>query len=199
MTTLIRETWLEQMIDLLRLDFEKSGSPLPATPIRVSCGFPSKSALARKAPRVGECWGVESSEDRSFQVFISPVLKESVEVTATLVHELVHCAVGIDCKHRGSFPKVAKSLGLEGKMTATVAGETLKARLKELVEQLGEYPHARLIASNRPKTQGTRMILLRCPDCGYQVRTTQKWIEVGLPVCPCGIEMAVAGDNDVEG
>jgi hypothetical protein len=106
--------------------------------------------------------------------------------------------VGIDCKHRGPFPKAARAIGLEGKMTATVAGETLKTRLRGLIEQLGEYPHARLIASNRPKTQGTRMILLRCPDCGYQVRTTQKWIEVGLPVCPCGTEMAVAGDNDAE-
>lgn len=192
MTTTIRETWLEEMIDLLRPAFEKIGSPLPER-IRVSCGFPSKSALARKAPRVGECWGVESSEDHLFQVFISPVLCEGVEVTATLLHELVHCAVGIDCKHRGPFPKVAKSLGLEGKMTATVASEALTIRLKELIAKLGDYPHARLVASNRPKTQSTRMILLKCPDCGYQVRTTKKWIEVGVPTCPCGTEMEVEG------
>ena len=81
------------MIDLLRPDFEAIGAPLPEK-IRVSCGFPSKSALANKARRIGECWGVESSEDKSFQVFVSPLLKESVEVTATLVHELVHTAVG---------------------------------------------------------------------------------------------------------
>jgi len=196
MMVALREDWLAQMIDLLRSDFEKIGSPLPER-IRVSCGFPSKSALARKAPRVGECWGVESSEDRSFQVFISPVLKESVEVTATLVHELVHCVVGIDCKHRGPFPKVAKALGLEGKMTATTAGEILKTRLKELIEQLGEYPHARLVASNRPKTQTTRMRLIRCPDCGCICRMTRKWVqEVGCPTCACGGVMELDGEGE---
>ena len=93
--------------------------------------------MANKARRIGECWGVESSEDKSFQVFISPLLKEGVEVSGTLVHELVHTAVGIDCKHRGPFPRVAKAIGLEGKMTATVPGEALIVRLKELIGQLG--------------------------------------------------------------
>lgn len=187
---MLRESWLEQMIDLLRPDFAAIGSPLPMTTIRVSCGFPSKSALARKAPRVGECWGVESSEDHSFQVFISPVLREGVEVAGTLVHELVHCAVGIGCKHRGPFPRVARAIGLEGKMTATVVGESLKVRLMELIEQLGPYPHARLVASNKPKTQTTRMLKVTCKECGCVIRMTQKWLdEVGTPTCACGGEM----------
>ena len=186
---MIREDWLMKMIDLLRPDFEHVGSPLPEK-IRVSCGFPSKSALANKARRIGECWGVESSEDKSFQVFISPLLKEGVEVSGTLVHELVHTAVGIDCKHRGPFPRVAKAIGLEGKMTATVPGEALIVRLKELIGQLGPYPHARLVASNRPKTQTTRMLKVTCKECGCVVRMTRKWLdEAGLPTCGCGGEM----------
>jgi len=172
----IREDWLQQMIDLLRPDFEKLGKPLPEK-IRVSCGFPSKSALANKARRIGECWGVESSEDKSYQVFISPLLKEGIEVTSTLVHELVHTAVGIECKHRGPFVKVANAIGLEGKMTETTAGEALIARLKELIEQLGEYPHARLVASNKPKTQTTRMLKVTCKQCGCVVRMTRKWLD----------------------
>ena len=193
---MIREDWLQQMIDLLRPDFEQIGAPLPEK-IRVSCGFPSKSALANKARRIGECWGVESSEDKSFQVFISPLLKESIEVTATLVHELVHTAVGIDCKHRGPFRRVAKAIGLEGKMTATVAGEALQTRLKELIEQLGDYPHARLVASNRPKTQTTRMLKVTCQQCGCVVRMTRKWLdEAGLPTCGCGGEMEEDGGEE---
>src|SRR5271157_261254 len=125
---MFREDYLQQAIDLLRPDFAQAEFPLPEK-IRVSCGFPSKSALAKSKQRIGECWGVESSEDSSFQVFVSPVLKESVEVLATLVHELVHTAVGIECKHRGKFPKAAKAVGLEGKMTATTAGDALKIRL----------------------------------------------------------------------
>lgn len=193
-----REDWLQQMIDLLRPDFDKIGSPLPEK-IRVSCGFPSKSALAKTKRRIGECWGVESSEDKSFQVFISPFLKEGGEVTATLVHELVHTAVGVDCKHRGSFPKVAKAIGLEGKMTETVAGETLKTRLDELIGTLGDYPHARLVASHKPTPQTTRMRLVKCPECGYQVRTTKKWLAVGVPTCPCGTEMVAEELEDDAG
>ena len=82
---MIREEWLQELIDRLRPTFDRIGSTLPEK-IRVSCGFPSKSALANKARRIGECWGVESSEDKSFQVFISPVLKDSIEVGGCLVH-----------------------------------------------------------------------------------------------------------------
>jgi len=194
----IREDWLMRAIGLLRPDFDRIDARLPEK-IRVSCGFPSKSALANKARRIGECWGVESSEDKSFQVFVSPLLKESVEVTATLVHELVHTAVGIECKHRGRFPKVAKAIGLEGKMTATVAGDALKVRLKRLIEQLGEYPHARLVASSRPKTQTTRMLKVACKECGCVVRMTRKWLDdAGLPTCGCGGEMVEEEGGETE-
>ena len=194
----IREDWLQQMIDLLRPDFDAVGAPLPEK-IRVSCGFPSKSALAKKARRIGECWGVESSEDKSFQVFVSPVLCESVEVAGTLVHELVHAAVGIECKHRGAFPKIAKAIGLEGKMTETTVGEGLVAKLKELIAKLGEYPHARLVAANKPKTQTTRMLKVICKECGCVLRMTRKWLEdAGLPTCGCGGEMEREGGDGEE-
>lgn len=196
---MLREDWLEQMITKLRPDFDKIGSPLPEK-IRVSCGFPSKSALANKARRIGECWGVESSEDKSFQVFISPLLKDGIEVAGTLVHELVHCAVGIDCKHRGPFPRVAKAVGLEGKMTETTVGETLQARLKQLIDELGVYPHARLIASNKPKTQSTRMLKVVCTQCECVVRMTRKWLdEAGVPTCGCGGEMVEEGGSEEGG
>ena len=193
---MIREDWLEHMIDKLRPDFQRINYPLPQK-IRVSCGFPSKGALANKSRRIGECWGVESSEDKSFQVFISPVLREGVEVGATLVHELVHTAVGIECKHRKPFTTAAKAIGLEGKATATVAGSALIERLKELIAELGEYPHARLVASKKPKTQSTRMLKVTCKECGCVVRMTRKWLDdAGLPTCGCGGKMAEEGGED---
>jgi hypothetical protein len=110
---------------------------------------------------------------------------------------LVHTAVGFECKHRGPFVKVAKAIGLEGKMTETTAGEALIARLKELIEQLGEYPHARLVASNKPKTQTTRMLKVTCKECGCVVRMTRKWLdEAGLPTCGCGGEMEEDGGEE---
>jgi predicted peroxiredoxin len=98
-----------------------------------------------------------------------------------------------DCQHghKAPFARIAKRVGLEGKMTATHAGKTLAQRLNALAAEIGPYPHASLDMS-QVKKQGTRLIKLVCADCGYTVRTTAKWIEIGLPTCACGEEMEVA-------
>lgn len=52
----------------------------------------------------------------------------------------------------------------------------------------------------REKKQTTRMLKVVCPDeecphndagSPYLVRTTRKWIECGLPACPCGAAMVL--------
>jgi hypothetical protein len=194
--TMSRETWLTKMTDLLRPDFIEAGVTLPEK-IRSSCGFPSKSALADKTRRIGEAWSCENSEDQSFETFITPLIGDAVEASAVLVHELIHCAVGLECGHKGLFKTVAKRIGLEGKMTATVAGAELKVRLEALVAKIGSYPHAKLVASNRPKKQGTRMLLVRCPKCGCICRMTRKWVDgAGCPICACGTPMATAATEE---
>ena len=193
-----REEWLLACIEQLRPDFDEIGSPLPVK-IRASCGWPSKSGLAKKKRRIGEAWSAKCSGDETFEVFISPVLKKTDEVVATLVHEAVHCAVGVESGHKGAFKKAAKAIGLEGKMTDTTAGPELAARICEIVEEVGPYPHAELTSSNAPKKQGTRMLLVKCPACEYQVRTTKKWLEVGVPTCPCGTVMVAEEGDDEEG
>ena len=180
-----REGWLSDLTGHLRPVFAGIDYPLPEK-IRASCGFPSRGALAKKQKRIGEAWSSDSSDDKHFETFVSPMLDDALEVAAVQVHELCHCAVDVKCGHRKPFTRVAKAIGLEGKMTATVAGETLKASLEEIIEELGPYPHAKLVHNSNSKKQGTRMILVKCPECGYQVRTTKKWIEVGTPTCPCG-------------
>jgi len=182
-----RETWLLELTSRLRPMFAGIGYSLPEK-IRASCGFPSKGALAKKKPRIGEAWSSDHSEDKHFETFVSPLLSDALEVAAVQVHELCHCAAGLECKHRKPFTTVAKAIGLEGKMTATVAGEDLKSTLQIFIDEIGPYPHAKLVHSSSPKKQGTRMILVKCPksECGYQVRTTRKWLDVGVPTCPCG-------------
>lgn len=185
-----REDWLNQMVDLLRNDFLEAGGELPEN-IRVTCGWPSQGAKAKKKRRIGECWGDDRSDDGHFEIFISPLLAEHVEVGAVLVHELVHTAVGIEAGHKAPFRKVATAMGLEGKMTATSPSKELEESLTLVAAEIGRYPHAKLTFSNKPPTQGTRMIKVQCPDpgCGYILRTTQKWIDVGLPTCCCGKQM----------
>ncbi len=180
-----RERWLTECVSALRPMFREAGQPIPRK-VRASCSWPSKSALAKRRKRIGEAWCSQQSADGSFEIFISPLLDDPIKVLAVLVHELVHCAVGVDQKHGKRFGALARAVGLEGKMTATTASDELKIKLKKIASEIGKYPHAELKYSNAEPKQSTRMKKLSCQDCGYTVRTTQKWIEVGLPACPCG-------------
>ena len=184
-----REEYLIACVEELRPDFVRVGAELP-TKIRASCGWPSKSGLAIKKKRIGEAWSATCSGDETFEVFISPVLQETVEVLATLVHELVHCAVGVEAKHGSAFRKVAKAIGLEGKMTATTAGPVLMERLKGIMEKIGKFPHAELKSSNAAPKQTTRLLKVKCVECECVVRITRKWLDdVGAPTCGCGGKM----------
>jgi hypothetical protein len=75
-------------------------------------------------------------------------------------------------------------------MTATTETPELVERLNEVIERIGQYPHAKLDTSSEKK-QGTRMKKCLCPNCGYIAYTSQKWLdEVGTPTCSgCFIEM----------
>ena len=57
------------------------------------------------------------------------------------------------------------------------------ARQTAILAELGDYPHAKLDASNRKK-QTTRLIKTECPRCGYTARVARKWLDVGAPICP---------------
>lgn len=183
-----REQWLEGLRANLAPTFEHLGHPLPAK-VRLSCGLPSKRAFSKTKRLIGQCWDSKQSEDGTHEVFISPTIADPLVVAETVAHELVHAAVGVKAGHRAAFKKCAVALGLEGKMTSTHAGEALKATLSRYVDTLGVYPHAVIDFESRKK-DGTRMLKLECPSCGYTVRTTQKWLDVGLPVCPCGGTLA---------
>jgi hypothetical protein len=147
-----REDWLGRMVDALRPTFAEHGHPLPER-IRVSCGWPSRSALSGKAQRIGEAWSQLCSADGAHETFLSPVLADPVEVGAVLVHELVHHAVGVQAGHKGPFRTLALAVGLTGPMRATSAGEALRVRLHALAEELGPYPHATLSGGNGKKKQ----------------------------------------------
>lgn len=177
-----REKWLETMTDHLRPDFVAVGRPIPDR-VRVSCGYTSKGMRSK---RIGECWASVASADETPEVFIVPGIADSLRVGDILVHELIH-ATGI-MGHKGDFRRVAVALGLEGKMTATVAGERLRARLAEIVAEIGDYPHA-ILSGNSAKKQSTRMLKMECDYCGFIARTTAKWLgEVGPPACACSGE-----------
>lgn len=185
-----REAWLQSLVAELRPRYE---GELPET-VHVSVGFTSKG---KRSKRIGECWRGECSADKAPQIFIHPALGDPVEVAETVVHELIH-ACRPDAKHGAGFRSVALRLGLTGRMTATVAGRELTTELQQLVERLGPYPHPQLVSgtSSAGPKQSTRMRKIECPTCGYTARTSQKWLDVGLPSCPEGDEMVPATEEE---
>ncbi len=166
--------------------FKSAGYDVPI--VRVACGWPVRGGLGKKKRVLGECWSKDASADQtSAQIFISPALDEvsaDMGVLATLVHEVVHAVVGHKAAHNKVFGKCARGVGLEGKLTSTNAGEKLKAEFATWVAVLGEYPHSQLHGMEKEKKQSTRLLKCECPECGYNVRVTAKWLLIGLPICP---------------
>lgn len=189
-----REQWLELAVLKLRPIFAEAGADLPN--VRVSVGWPSRGGVGGKRKVIGQCWKSIVATDKVSQLFISPVLGEDpVQMLGVLVHELVHAWDDCESGHKGAFGKMARKLGLEGKLTATTVNleSDLGRQLAGVLDELGDYPHAALnpleMEKQRPK-QSTRMIKIVCPNDGYTARTTRKWMDdLGLPKCPCGMEM----------
>jgi len=103
--------------------------------------------------------------------------------------------VGVEDGHGPKFKAFCSALGLTGKATEAVPGPDTRQWLEdEVLPMLGAYPHAAVDPSQRKK-QGTRMIKLVCPETGYTVRTTKKWLAHGVPVSPAGCEMVVQEDE----
>lgn len=179
-----REAWLAALMQkLLPLIEDAGGSIANAGTWRVSCGFPKGSS----SRAIGQCWGETCSEDGRTEMFISPTLGTASDVDHVLLHEMVHASVGVKEGHKGQFAKVARKLGLTGKLTATIAGPELRERVNAITATLPEYPHAKMTLSSQLKKQSTRMLKIKCEDCGFVARTTAKWLaDVGLPICACG-------------
>jgi hypothetical protein len=182
-----REEWLINCVNALRPWFQENGFTIPEN-VRVTCGWPHKGGLGVKRRTLGECWPKQASADKTYEMFISPSMggDTALNVAQVVAHEAVHATVGLECGHKGNFRKCAKAIGLEGKMTATVAGEKFVGWFNGA--KLPPYPHAKLDMTMRKK-QSTRMLKVVCPACreegtDYIVRMSKKAFEIGAPLCP---------------
>lgn len=183
-----REAWLIAAIHRLGRLFPE-GTTVPE--VWVSIGFPGGGSAKT---RIGECWNGVASSDGQGHIFVSPIVNGATEILAVLAHEIIHAInhANDESGHGKCFSALAKPLGLTGKMTATVAGPELVEKLQAIAEELGDFPSGNLSLTVTKKKQTTRMIKLECDCCGYTVRTTQKWIDEGLPSCPRGTMMVTS-------
>ena len=202
-----RETWLAKATDYLRPMFAEQGYQIPSD-VRVTCGFPSSRALSSKNGNryIGMCWPRGCSDANINEIAISPCLSgetNSLEVLATLVHELVHAVDDCENGHGPVFKRIALAVGLEGKMTATHASTALAAHLQKFIDAEGSFPHETLAVVKGHKKQSTRMIKASCVNdfCErdergnlYTVRLSRSWLEKGgAPICPiCQGDMEIA-------
>ena len=210
--TAIREQWLETAIELMKPHFTESIPGVEFPKVRVSVGWPG----GRSGPRtIGQCWAPFTATDNVSQIFISPVLDDPILVLATIAHELIHAIDENKSGHKGAFGVTARAIGLEGRLTATVAGEALTAVLATILAKLGTYPHAALMTASmlsKPGTPESKPETPRSPTgaplraksmqkvvcaaeekSGYLVRISNKWLDLhGTPKCPChGLAMEV--------
>ncbi len=177
-----RQEWVEKALVRLRNHFKDCGYTVPDN-IRVTIGWPKGGRT-----RVGECFFTEASQDKHFEIFVSPELGKGSKhtnqpVMEVISHEICHTIAGYEAGHKAPFKIIATAIGLEGKMTSTVPGPAMLALIKAFEEANGPYPAGALTRSMQKK-KATYLIKCECPDCGYIVYSTAKHLEKGDPICP---------------
>lgn len=176
-----REAWLTEAAEILNEElFKEHGYSLPER-WSVSCGFAFGSKKA-----IGQCWDPSTTTDNTTHMFVCPRHETAVESLDTLVHEMVHAAVGCDKKHGPEFRKCALKVGLEGKMTSASAGRELLLYLETLYNRLGKYPNspikaaAKTTKSTNTKPKWIRFVSPIDPD--YRVLVAEAQVEAhGVP------------------
>ena len=172
-----RETYLNKGVKALASLFQKQGYELP--PVNVSCSWPGGGSART---RIGECWARSASKAGVNEIFISPTIDDPIKALDVLAHELIHAIDDCQHGHRKEFTKIMRAIGLEGKPTATVAGERLHGELEKITAKLGDYPHQAL---NRPgPKQKSRQLKAVCSDCGAVWRMSNQWLQQ-VTACPC--------------
>jgi hypothetical protein len=198
MTHTTREGWLVEATQALRETLFEPHTLELSKNIRVSCGFCGGTKV------IGLCVSQECASDQSINLFVDPQLDDPVKVLDVLTHELCHAhcrTIGLDCKHKGKFAKIIRILGLEGKPTATFAGDELKATLTSIAVRLGDYPHAAVKRTTKPaKKHAWVSFVSKGHEEEYIVRANKNVVkELGPPKDPWGEDMVPKDPEDLEG
>lgn len=176
-----RESWLTEVSERCRPLF--AACKLPS--FQITCGWPCRAAMGKRR-RIGECHGPKSHPNGIYQLFISPTISEPIEVAGTIVHELVHVAVGVEATHGKQFIRLSQTIGLtKGRPTSASPGTALTDKLRKIVDKVGKYPHVAMVLSVKVVTREPCVISLEC-DCGCRITIGRKMLdEFGAPTCSC--------------
>lgn len=176
-----RESWFKAAAKAIEVRiFKPAGyEGLPRT--RIGCGWPT----GNRAKVGGQCFDADISEDKTYEIFISPKSFEPLVILGTITHEICHIIAGIKAQHKKPFIEVMRAIGMLAPFTQSIVSDDLRPVLDEIVKKLGPYPHAALGIKKKGEAKGSRLLKAMCPKCGYVARITRKWLEeVGPPICP---------------
>ena len=183
-----REGWLTQMADGIYQEILKPHNVI-LPKYQVSCSFPPKYGLGKRYRVFAQYWPGIFSINNIAQIFISPMVFESIQVGIILCHELIHAAVGVREGHKGKFKTLAKSIDLHVDRLYNTASPILITKLQRIIKRLGKYPHSMMFTIELNNIKRNGMLKVWCPSCGYIVRTSSKWLKQGIPTCHCGSRM----------
>jgi hypothetical protein len=159
-----REDWLHTAYAHVEAHAKLAGIDIPSIRLSVGYGFAGR--------RNTKGWEVvKKTRDNVPQAFVSPTLDDAADVLPALIAAT------------GKIAGKDVAAGLEA--IWTIAGS-------EVAKAMGKYPHAAAndLKTNKPQT--TRLLKVVCPACGYVVRVSAKWAQVGMPKCCCGTKMKLA-------
>lgn len=133
-----RQAWLMKAVDILRHDFWQIGETVPKN-ISV---YPTWTNDNYPRDYLGVC--IEHRLTGVYEIYIIPDIDNPLKALDVLVHELVHCVVGVRCGHDEQFQRVATAIGLDDDGLTAFAEEVLLGRLRGIREILGMYPEEEL-------------------------------------------------------
>ncbi len=180
-----REAWLTEAAQFIlddKINTHMNGKSYPAN-YRISIGYPPRSRGNSKAITV--CIASAASADSTSEIFVSPKLGDSLSILEALTHELIHYSDDCQSGHRHHFARLARKIGLVGKLTATKASPALLEYLQTIIDTLGDIPHAAINLDIAKPKQTTRMIKIECQQCGFNYRASQTQIDkITVWACP---------------
>ena len=208
-----REDWLNSVIEIYKPIFKEQGYDLPEN-IRISCGFPSSGGKSGKV--IGVVHSKDDSDGGVYEIFINPMVSDSVRVIGVTVHEICHIVVDqltggemLETQHKSPFGEVAGKMGLEKPWKATTESEEFIVKAQSFIDTvLGEYPHKNL--NGRPPKKAKRALYkMKCchgrdtdEQCKFHVYVTKKNIKEfnpeGLFFCPVHKEIKLEVE-DIDG
>ncbi|OGG56390.1 MAG: hypothetical protein A3F84_20830 [Candidatus Handelsmanbacteria bacterium RIFCSPLOWO2_12_FULL_64_10] len=186
-----REAWLRLAYARLRRDL------LPDAPeaVTIAWSLPSRGGTGRSRRRItGQCWAGEAVRNLEGEllILISPTIDTTVQILSTELHEMIHCAVGVEHGHRRPFSLLAADVGFRRPWTQTPMGPRLHARLDALAQDLPAWPGGFLLPTPLAGNRHLKAVC-RCEPPRI-LRVSRRCLGEGAifcSVCSRGFELSI--------